>query len=88
MQQVSIRGDRGGSNDLQDLTAADLHPAPEIPVGAAYNVGQLYSEFEASIWGTTNAEPGVPDFDHAVGLHRLIDAIRQSSDDGRRIAVA
>ena len=51
-------------------------------------MGQLYSEFEASIWGTTNAKPGVPDFDHAVGQHRFIDAIRQSSDDGRRIAVA
>ena len=32
LQQVSIRGTRGGSNDLQDLTpAAELHPAPEIP---------------------------------------------------------
>ena len=89
LQQVSIRGARGGSNDLQDLTPeAELHPTPEMPGGATYNVGQLYSQFAASIRGAANAEPGVPDFDHAVGLHRFIDAIRQSSDEGRRVAVA
>ncbi len=89
LQRVTIRGARGGSDDLKELTPPpELHPAPEIPGGAAYNVGQLYSRFAASIQGADNAEPGVPDFDHAVGLHRLIDAIRQSSDEGRRIAVA
>ncbi len=89
LQRVSVRGARGGCNDLQDLTpVAELHPAPEMPAGAAYNVGQLYSQFAASIRGEANAEPWVPDFDHAVGLHRLIDAIRQSSDEGRRVAVA
>ena len=89
LQQVRIRGARGGSNDLQDLTpAAELHHAPEIPGGAAYNVGQLYSRFAASIRETASGEASVPDFDHAVGLHRLIDAIRQSSDEGRRVAVA
>ena len=89
LQRVSIRGARGGSNDLRDLTPPpDLHPAPEIPAGAAYNVGQLYSQFAASILGAANREPEVPDFDHAVRLHRLIDAIRQSSDEGRRVAVA
>ena len=89
LQQVSIRGARGGSNDLQELTpSSDLHPAPEIPSGSAYNVGQLYSQFAASIQGDESADPSVPDFDHAVGLHRLIDAIRESSDEGRRVAVA
>ena len=88
LQQVSIRGARGGSNELQDLTPAEeLHLAPEIPAGSPYNVGQLYSQFAASIRGTTNGE-AVPDFDHAVGLHKFIDAIRQSSDEGQRVAVA
>ena len=88
LQAVSIRGARGGSNDLQDLTPAEeLHLAPEIPGGAAYNVGQLYSRFAASIRGQDNGD-ALPDFDHAVMLHRFIDAIRQSSDEGQRVAVA
>ena len=93
LQAVSIRGARGG-NDLQDITpAAELHPAPAMPAGAPYNVGQLYSRFAAAIRGAAdNAAAGdnapLPDFDHAVTLHRLIDAIRQSSDEGRRISVA
>ena len=89
LQQVMIRGARDGSNDLRDLTPpTELHSAPEIPGGSAYNVGQLYSQFEASIRGTSGIVPKVPDFDHAVGLHRLIDAIRQSSDEGQRVEVA
>ena len=89
LQQVTIRGARDGSNDLRDLTPeAGLHLAPEVPSGSAYNVGQLYSQFAASIRGTANSAPEVPNFDHAIGLHRLIDAIRQSSDEGRRVAVA
>lgn len=89
LKEVSIRGARGGRNDLRDLTPAeDLHLAPNLPATEAYNVGQLYSRFAASIRGTDNGEPGAPDFDHAVKLHRFIDAIRQSSDEGRQVAVA
>ena len=85
---MSIRGARDGSNELQDLTPAEeLHLAPEIPTGSPYNVGQLYSQFAASIRGTGNGD-ALPDFDHAVGLHKFIDAIRQSSDEGQRVAVA
>ena len=89
LQAVSIRGARG-SNDLQDIApAAELHPAPAMPAGAPYNVGQLYSRFAAAIRGAAAADNApLPDFDHAVTLHRLIDAIRQSSDEGRRVAVA
>ncbi len=87
LQSVSIRGARGGSNELQDLTPAEeLHLAPEIPSGSPYNVGQLYSRFAASIRGQANGD-ALPDFDHAVTLHRFIDAIRQSSDEGQRVTV-
>ena len=91
LQAVRIRGARGG-NQLEDLApAAELHYAPEAPAGSPYNVGQLYSRFAAAIRG--DGDDGsvgapLPDFEHAVGLHRLIDAIRQSSDEGRRVAVA
>ena len=54
LQEVRIRGARGGSNDLEDLTPpAELHLAPDIPGGSPYNVGQLYSQFAASIHGTS-----------------------------------
>ena len=88
LQSVSIRGAQGGG-DWQELTpAAELVHAPDLPVGSPYNVGQLYSRFAAAIRGTGQDDMPLPDFDHAVGLHRLIDAIRQSSDEGRRVAVA
>ena len=88
LKEVNIRGARGG-NDLQDLVPSEeLILAPEMPANEAYNVGQLYSKFAASIRGTSNGEDAVPDFDHAVGLHRFIDAIRQSSNEGRRIVTA
>ncbi len=88
LKEVNIRGARGG-NDLQDLVPSEeLILAPEMPASEAYNVGQLYSKFAASIRGASNGEDAVPDFDHAVGLHRFIDAIRQSSNEGRRVAVA
>ena len=84
LQAVSIRGARGGSNELQDLTPAEeLHLAPEIPAGSPYNVGQLYSRFAASIRGAADGD-APPDFDHAVGLHKFIDAIRQSSGEGEK----
>ena len=91
LQAVRIRGARGG-NELAELTpAAELHYAPEAPAGSPYNVGQLYSRFAAAIRGDGAGDAAgmpLPDFEHAVGLHRLIDAIRQSSDEGRRVTVA
>ena len=87
LKEVNIRGARGG-NDLQDLVPSEeLILAPEMPASEAYNVGQPYSKFAASIRGASDGEDAAPDFDHAVGLHRFIDAIRQSSNEGRRVTV-
>ena len=88
LQAVSIRGAQGRS-DWQELTPPpELSPAPDLPAGSPYNVGQLYSRFAAAIRGDANPKLPLPDFDHAVALHRLIDAIRQSSNEGQRVAVA
>lgn len=91
--EVEILGARGtGDVEPLDFEPDGLRPAPTMPRGAPYNVGQLYSRFAAAIRGAAvggaDANLPLPDFDHAVGLHRLIDAIRQSSDEGRRVAVA
>ena len=86
---VEVLGARG-SGDIEplDFPPEELEPARTMPNGAPYNVGQLYSRFAAAIRGAADPELPLPDFEHAVGLHRLIDAIRQSSDEGRRVAVA
>ena len=74
---------------LQELTPSEeLHLAPEIPAGSPYNVGQLYSHVRRVPFEAPPMAMPCPDFDHAVGLHKFIDAIRQSSDEGQRIAVA
>lgn len=55
-----------------------------MPKGEPYNVGQMYAEFGRAI---RSGESCRPDFDDAVGLHRLIDTVRASSDQGRELAV-
>ena len=54
-----------------------------MPAGAPYNVGQMYYQFGRAI---RSGNSHVADFDTAVELHRLIDSIRESSDNGRRVA--
>jgi len=54
----------------------------ETPVGPPRNVGHLYLRMERAIREGIPAEPG---FEVAVARHRLIDALQQSSDEGRTI---
>jgi predicted dehydrogenase len=57
------------------------------PSGEASNVGQMYTLFAKSIRDGTirGGEARLPDFATAVELHRLVDAIKQASDDGREV---
>jgi predicted dehydrogenase len=57
--------------------------APGTPSGEARNVGQMYTMFARAI---RTGESNVPDFDLAVDLHCLVDAIKQSSDTGREVS--
>lgn len=75
-----------GSAPLARLSVPDSYtevPAA-IPVGPPMNVGHLYLRLGRAI-----REGGAvdPDFDVAVRRHRLIDAIQQSSDEGRLVRV-
>jgi predicted dehydrogenase len=54
----------------------------DTPEGPPRNVGHLYLRIAKAIRNDTPVEP---DFDLAVERHRLIDAIQQSSDEGRTI---
>ena len=61
--------------------------APGTPSGETSNVGQMYTLFAKSIrdGAIRGGEARLPDFATAVELHRLVDAIKQASDDGREV---
>jgi predicted dehydrogenase len=74
-----------GSNELADVEIPDRfnYLTPEFPEGDPFNVGQLYHQFAAAI---RTGENHGPSFDTAVSLHRLLDAVRSSSESGREAA--
>jgi predicted dehydrogenase len=62
--------------------------APGTPSGEALNVGQMYTLFaqavrEGAIRGGENRPPS---FETAVDLHRLVDAIKEASDEEREVS--
>ena len=81
-----LEGAQGG-NDLTEIEIPAHHTyvSEEMPKGAPFNVGQMYDQFGKGIRGE---ESSYPDFDTAVELHVLLDAIRRSSDEGRTIDVS
>jgi predicted dehydrogenase len=81
--QGAQRGDRLAPLPIPDrLTCA----SPQTPAGEAFNVGQMYTLFARAIRGEGRAVgERLPDFATAVGLHRLVDAIKQASDTGREV---
>jgi predicted dehydrogenase len=56
----------------------------ETPAGPPHNVAHLYRRLAR---GIVDGTPVDPDFDHAVRRHRLMDAIRTSSAEGRTVSV-
>ena len=56
--------------------------------GPAYDVGQMWVKFAEAIRAGANADPNLPDFDHAVRRHRTLDAIVRASETGQRQKVA
>lgn len=88
---LTVEGHFAGGYQAGTLTlSADvpvaLQPEPVVPglKGPAANVAHLYAALERDI--RTGART-VPDFDRAVRLTRLLDAIDTASDEGRRIAL-
>ncbi len=82
---VKLEGAQG-SNDLKEIEIPARHTyvSEETPKGPPFNVGQMYDQFGKGIHGEASS---YPDFDTAVELHVLIDAIRKSSDQGREVEV-
>jgi predicted dehydrogenase len=86
LSKVFLHGATRGDN-LEPLPVPErfTFTAPGTPDGEPLNVGQMYALFARAIRG---GESRVPDFATAVDLHRLVDAIKQSSDTGRAVNFA
>ncbi len=84
LEVVRLRGTRAGDSGLQDLPVPpEYTKAPaETPVKEPRNVGEMYVRFADAIRNGTACEP---DFNTAVDLHRLVDAITESSEQGRAV---
>src|SRR4029077_10409280 len=52
--------------------------------GPPYDVGQMWVKFAEAIRTGSNADPNLPDFDHAMRRHRTLDAIVRASQTGQR----
>jgi len=81
---VRLQGAQAGDKSLQDLDVPPRHVAAPAgtPPGDPRNVGQLYVKFAEAIRSGVNY---TPNFDTAVEVHDLLDAIAASSKEGREM---
>ena len=79
-------GGRKEDKDLQELEVPlRLTTVPEgVPRGEPFNVAQMWMRFAEAIRTGKRAEP---DFQTALTRHKLMAAIRQASEEGRRVKV-
>ena len=81
---ILISGARG-SDSLAPLDVPEREPAGfTVPAGPGHNIARSYARMARAIRDGAKAEP---DFRHAVRVHRLLDALRKSSDDRRTIGL-
>jgi predicted dehydrogenase len=85
LSEVSLHGAQG-NNALAPIPvpAHFTVAAPGTPSGEASNVGQMYTLFARGIRDGASRQPT---FETAVELHRLVDAIKQASDNAREATV-
>src|SRR6516162_3381299 len=91
LSEVFLHGAQGG-NTLVPMPVPErlTFVAPGTPSGEALNVGQMYTLFAQAIRerAIRDGKSRHPTFDTAVDLHRLVDAIKQASDNGREATFA
>ncbi len=80
--ELTLRGARGDSSELAIMPVPGEYRviAVELP-GPAVNVAEAYARFAEG----EAAPDQIPDFDDAVRLHRLLDAVERSATSGERI---
>lgn len=86
---LAIRGHHPGGyqcGNLEVTTSVAAEPQPTAELsgldGAAINVGEVWRRFENDI---RTGQRTTPDFDLAVRLTRLLDAVEVASDEGRNV---
>jgi predicted dehydrogenase len=86
MSEVFLHGAKGG-NTMEPMAVPGRFAgaAHGMPFAESINVGRMYSLFAEAIHG---GESRQPTFETAVGLHRLLDAIRQASASGQDVTFA
>jgi predicted dehydrogenase len=83
LSEVSLYGAKGGNKlALIPIPQRFTVAAAGTPSGEPHNVGQMYTVFSQAIRDGENRQPT---FGTAVDLHRLVDAIKQASDNGREV---
>ena len=81
-----LRGGRGAEAQLEELPVENQELVPDaIQRGPAANVGRVYQRLAASIRGEGGGAE--PNFGTAVSLHRALDAMQRSSEEGTRVTV-
>jgi predicted dehydrogenase len=82
---LDIRGARRGETSLEPIAIDDAHRFPTgTPEGPGANFMSLYRDTAAAI---NDGRSVSPNFDTAVGLHRILDAAERSSETGQRVAL-
>ncbi len=85
LRKMELRGVQGpGELQPMETPARLVNVLESMPRGEAFNVGQMYYQFGQSIRSGQDCQP---DFAAAVELHRLVDAIRQASEEGREVSL-
>ncbi|MFB9684618.1 Gfo/Idh/MocA family protein [Amycolatopsis plumensis] len=75
--KLTLRGSRTGT--LEKLTVPARYELPQLAGRSAepsYNVAHAYAR---------HLKGDLPDFAHAVGVHRVLDAVQRSADSGSRV---
>jgi predicted dehydrogenase len=85
-ETLRLRGARG-TNELTALEVPDrfVFVPDDFPRGDPFNVGQMYRLFAD---GIRTGRSSAPSFDTAVGLHRFLDSVVESSASGHEVNLA
>ncbi len=85
--QIRLQGGLSQDRELKELPIPErlTWVSGEVPLGAPFNVAQMYSRLGQAIQEGNDVQP---DFGLAVRRHRLLDVIQRSSDQGTKQKMA